>query len=314
MSLENAVHKVLELPSYDLIKRKLSHLKQQQVSQWLGNRQRFHQQMQEQVITSFNAGKFSDAFRAPSLYYYDELSKSARDITQSWPGILWQNMRPILDHVSLEQGHMGDVQALLDSFSWSIRGPEPFTLGYIDQEKFLTSISDLARSYNCPSLQDDKRFMKVLQLKSALTETGIKNWARTSRVGVGLEVEEYFLERSTQAHTFEASGSFQGSTSYSDRTLFPNPPKKLDDWYLVIEDVVRTFNNQYQRLPNEVETWKVLRTNPPHSYGITSGEDRGEDAVYMDDKALGREGFTKRWKRYSKAPPKSDQLRTNRTK
>lgn len=88
------------------------------------------------------------------------------------------------------------------------------------------------------------------------------------------------------------------------RTL--RKPAKADDWFQAISDMVNEFKAEHGRFPNKAEAWTRLRDNSPTAYGITAGKDKGEDAVFMDGKPLGRDAFGKRWGRYTQKPDNAD--------
>jgi hypothetical protein len=75
-------------------------------------------------------------------------------------------------------------------------------------------------------------------------------------------------------------------------------PGQCDDWCELIRDAVKEFHAEHGVWPTKAQTWARLCTKPPHSYEISSARDRGEDAIALGDRLLGRGAFAKRWKRY----------------
>lgn len=80
----------------------------------------------------------------------------------------------------------------------------------------------------------------------------------------------------------------------------PSPPRIMDDWYLAIRDTVRGFLEKEGRCPNRAEVWAYLWNGSLAGYGISTGKDRGEPAVFMAEKSLGFRAFSARWDRYTK--------------
>lgn len=81
----------------------------------------------------------------------------------------------------------------------------------------------------------------------------------------------------------------------------PNPPKKADEWYLAIREMVAEFSRLHGRYPNEQEAWSRLRNSPPEMFGITYGiigDSKKEAALHMDELHMTKTSFKQRWQRY----------------
>jgi hypothetical protein len=76
-------------------------------------------------------------------------------------------------------------------------------------------------------------------------------------------------------------------------------PGRRDDWCELIQAAVKEFHAEHGVWPTETQTWERLRTHPPHGYAVSSDKDRGEDAIALGDRLLGRKAFASRWKRYT---------------
>lgn len=229
MSLENAVQQILDLHIFDFIKRKLSYILQQEKMKWMRRNQRLLQDMQEQVVAGIHAEKIFNSHEDPALHYYDELCKGARDITQNWPSMAWQSMRPILDKTVINPTNLGDILDLIDTFSWRVRSREPFPLSYIDKEEFMATVMNLAKSYKMPNPLDDSRFMILLNQKSTAAQNELRVLARTSRVGIGLVVEEYFIER--QAHSIYLNSNSNQGAQRNDGPDDSDPHLSNKSWF-----------------------------------------------------------------------------------
>jgi hypothetical protein len=79
---------------------------------------------------------------------------------------------------------------------------------------------------------------------------------------------------------------------------FPNPPLRKDTWYKVLEDMMYDYKRENGGYPNRTEAWSYLSSGEPKSYGITTGTDRDEEALFISGaKALSFSAFKKRWDR-----------------
>ncbi|MDP2902971.1 MAG: hypothetical protein Q8N96_07645 [Methylovulum sp.] len=97
------------------------------------------------------------------------------------------------------------------------------------------------------------------------------------------------------------AGSVQKNNNNCDFSGLLRIPEKVDDWFNVIDDMVRVFYTQQGKPPNGTQAWGQLWTTPPIGYLITTGTDKGEeDCLNMPCAGtLSRSAFNKRWKKYT---------------
>jgi hypothetical protein len=77
-------------------------------------------------------------------------------------------------------------------------------------------------------------------------------------------------------------------------------PRKKNDWFYVIDDMTREYYQKFNRIPNTLEAWKLLSSNPSNVYGITTraGQD---DCIFMNGSPLlSKKAFLKRWRKYTR--------------
>ena len=106
----------------------------------------------------------------------------------------------------------------------------------------------------------------------------------------------------SQAATEPASAKvIQSDSNKLSLSDLLNIPKKIDNWFQVVDDMTRDFYNQNKKIPNETQAWGLLWTNPPDGYAITTSKDKGkEDCLVMPGvNPLSKSAFSKRWKNYS---------------
>ncbi|PPC90452.1 MAG: hypothetical protein CTY34_07670 [Methylobacter sp.] len=77
-------------------------------------------------------------------------------------------------------------------------------------------------------------------------------------------------------------------------------PSRQDDWVSVIDDTVKVLHDEMSKMPNEVQVWGRMATNPPQGYKVTSGKDKGDHCLNITGiDPLSRSAFSKRWKKYT---------------
>lgn len=78
-------------------------------------------------------------------------------------------------------------------------------------------------------------------------------------------------------------------------------PARQDDWFTVIDDTTKALHQELSNMPNEIQVWGRLSTNPPAGYTVTAGVDRGGEACLNMPGVtpLGRRAFGERWKKYT---------------
>lgn len=233
------------------------------------------------------------AFVHAALKLYRQIAETAVDATKKWPDTVWAMAKLVLDKSGVVLRDGDELNAIVDEFSWAI-GREPFTARYVDAKRFKEAVHRIVERYGLHGEEYTVEFDRQLDLAASVSVANIMNAARSARSGVRNDIDEYVLE--VRAHTDDEDRN-ELST---DANCISNPPKKTNDWFEVIKAMTEEFYKDNQRCPsNNTEAWDRLRKNPPKGYSITSEKDRGEDAISMDGKMLGRRSFNDRWRRYT---------------
>jgi len=81
---------------------------------------------------------------------------------------------------------------------------------------------------------------------------------------------------------------------------FSNPPARRDEWFYIIEETMWRYMKNNGSFPSAIKAWVSLWENPPQGYGISTGTDRGEDALLMGEEILSKSAFKKRFQRWQK--------------
>lgn len=291
----------------NLIGRKLRHVRQEQDKRWSGIMRAAWSRLRIEISENLQSGRTDAAIIATLVSVYEEIVTEATVVTKEWPKVVWETIVPILEDANQAPADEQAINEIIDVHAWPI-GEKPFTLDLIDPVRFKDSVLREIRSYG---LEAPRSFNRAFSHAASLAQCSITNTARLARGDVDISIEEYLLRRQSTRlpHETEAERHLSNTKGSGDpwRTgatsvdCLPNPPKRQDDWFLAIRELAAEFFREYRRCPNEGEAWGRLRSNPPSAYGITSGTDRGEQAVFMHDQPLGRRAFGDRWKRYSRA-------------
>lgn len=74
-------------------------------------------------------------------------------------------------------------------------------------------------------------------------------------------------------------------------------PRSKDDWFLVIESVVKSFESKFKRTPTSGQLWNMLADCPPKKW-IVAYNQKLKQLTMPSAKPMDREAFNKRYKRY----------------
>lgn len=79
-------------------------------------------------------------------------------------------------------------------------------------------------------------------------------------------------------------------------------PAKADAWAKAIEATYEAIALEAGKTPKSHEVWLRMHHKPPDNYPVTLTKDRGLPAIALPgERPLTREGFNKRWRRYTNA-------------
>jgi hypothetical protein len=79
-------------------------------------------------------------------------------------------------------------------------------------------------------------------------------------------------------------------------------PDKSDTWAKAIKATHEILIQETGTAPSGAEVWLRLNHKPPARYPVTTTRDRGLPAIALPgEKPLTRDGFNKRWRRYTPA-------------
>ena len=181
----------LTLPeeAHSLITRKLRYRQREQQKQWASASQAAYSKLHEEMLANIRVQKLDRAFTAVPLTAYREIVASAMIVTKEWPGTVWETIESILSKAQLLPRDSVALNKIVDEFVWSIE-QNPFTLDYVDAEKFKESVYRQASRYR---LAVPASFSSQLELAAGAALSGICNHARHAREGIGIVIDEYVI-------------------------------------------------------------------------------------------------------------------------
>jgi hypothetical protein len=174
----------------------------------------------------------------------------------------------------------------------SIRNPILYAIKTaMEESKEQREIDELNRGF--------ERSREMMRLHRDLME-GIREREKERQIEIQVEALRRLEEG--RKPTQEAQPKAEANKNDMELSGLLNlPPQRLNGWAQVIDDMTRDFFNEHGKIPNETQAWGVLWTNPPKTYSITTGKDRGDDCLFMPgENLLSKSGFIKRWKGYTK--------------
>ncbi len=302
----------LEHDVNQLILRKLRYMKREQEKRFISSKQAVYSKLNKEIRASISSQSLERATITVPGEAYRELISSITNLTKEWPIEIWKTIETILIKSQTSNFNRTTLNTIVDQHAWKL-GQEPYIVKYLNPEGFKDTVIRELRRIGLIQEKDLEACHKNIDLVAALGTMGIRNTGRESRVKVGIDIDEFLIEYQQNIPTHNTDiNKNTATTALSNKsapskidiktpdTCLPNPPKKTDDWFLVIRDMALAFHIENNRCPNEAEAWSRLRECPPSSYGITPGKHHREPAIFMDGGALGKRSFSARWKRYTK--------------
>ena len=294
------------------ITRKLRQRQREQEKLLVSANQTTYSKLHEEVKANIRVGR---AFTSVPLAAYREVVTNATAMTKEWPDIVWETIVSTLDKAQVLLRDGLALNKIVDEFAWAT-DQQPFTLSYIDPERFKGMVRREAGRYGISDPDALAEFDRQLELAATAAQCAALNAASEAREAIGIAIDEYLIAQRQVGQTGRVETDTglpapttaplpPSKTGGATADCLPNPPKRVDDWFLAIRDMALAFYRENRRCPNEAEAWARLRNNPPITYGITPDKHNGEHAVFMHGQALGKRSFYDRWRRYTSADLRS---------
>lgn len=198
-----------------LIIRKLRHQRRELQRRLAGATREAYSTLGDEISTHVRAREPGQALVSAPLAAYKEIVATATAATRDWPVIVWETTASLLEKGQAAPGDGQELNTIVDEFTWSAE-QEPFTLEYIESERFRESVYRMAERYG--RARDDRitEIDRQLDLAAAAARAGIVKTASQAREGIGIRIEEYLLaqgQRGPTATPAETSEYHQPSTA-----------------------------------------------------------------------------------------------------
>lgn len=195
---------VLPEEVHSLITRKLRYRQREQQKQWASASQVAYLKLHEEMLANIRIRNYRNARTSAPLALYKEIVSNAMTMTEEWPGIVWGVIESILSTAQVVSPDVSAINRIVDEFAWAT-DVNPFTLNYVDPERFEGIVRREASRYGINRQDDVAFFNSQMGLAAAVAQCGILNTARQAREGVGIAIDLYVLAQHRPVPKLQAS-------------------------------------------------------------------------------------------------------------
>ncbi|OGQ95520.1 MAG: hypothetical protein A2521_07620 [Deltaproteobacteria bacterium RIFOXYD12_FULL_57_12] len=235
------IHPKLPEEVRSLIIRKICHLRQEQERRWEDVTRAAYSKMREEMLVNIKARKWGEATITIPVSVYREIVANAITMTKKWPGIVWEAITSTLEKAQVAPVDSHDLDAIVDEHAWHIE-QHPFTLGYIDSNRFKEIAHRGLSSYR----QGDSSFDRALSREAVKGQCGVINTARQEREGIAIAIAEYVIVQRQNASS-AASNRYNSNTEKRE-ALKLKTRARHEDWQ-------KAYRNLKEIHPDRVDSW-----------------------------------------------------------
>ncbi|MBU0673017.1 MAG: hypothetical protein KJ950_00055 [Proteobacteria bacterium] len=218
----------------NLIARKVRHLRREQDIRWGELKRATYAKLRDKLVKEFIALRVRH-YHVFSGAVYKEIVANAVVITQEWPGMVWGAIASTLDNAQIALVDGQELESIVDEYVWEI-GDAPFTLKYIDLQKYKESVQREASRYGLNASHPTSD--RYLSLEVVAGQCSIKNTGRRERDLVSIAIAEYVISHS-QIISPKTPPSF-------DSIIIRREARKLDT-----QDMYENWRKKYRELKKE---------------------------------------------------------------
>ncbi|MEX2165139.1 MAG: hypothetical protein WD823_13000 [Sulfuricaulis sp.] len=189
-----------------LIMRKLQQRKREQEMLQVSANQTAYSKLHDEVVANIRLQRLGAAFTSVPLTAYREIVASATAITKDWPGIVWETTASILEKAQVLLRDSLVLNKIVDEFAWGI-GQNPFTLSYIDPERFRGAVHREAGRYGVIQQDVMASFNSQLEFTAAAAQCLILNTASQAREVISIAIDEHLLAQRHSASSVASNFS-----------------------------------------------------------------------------------------------------------
>lgn len=178
----------------NLISRKLHVRRREQLQLYAESKKFAYAQLSREVMAEISARRFGRALISIPLATYGEIVDTARAITRSWPGTVWECITSLLNKAKVTSCNADELNAIVDEFAWG-KEQQPFTYVYVAADKFMDYFSREVGHYGIQLGEYKTELNRQLKLTAATAEAGILNTARWVREEISIAIDEYVMSQ-----------------------------------------------------------------------------------------------------------------------
>jgi hypothetical protein len=177
-------------PVRSLMERKLGLLKRELEQEYIGSKQRAFSKLRDGMRANMSTSAIGKVLISVPIEVYREMAANVLSMTKHWPMAVWDAIAHVLDKAELRMADASALSAIVDKFAWS-HDQAPFTLDYIQPERFRDSVFRSASRYGIGDDDMKSSFERQLDLVAASFSAGILNQGRQAREAVAIAIDEY---------------------------------------------------------------------------------------------------------------------------
>lgn len=181
-----------------LITRKLRHLQREQKELLASTNQTAYSKLHDEVVANIRIRRLGRAFTSVPLAAYREVVANVMVLTKEWPGIVWETIASNLEKAQVLVRDGLVLNKIVDEFSWA-SGQHPFTLSYIDPERFKELVRREAGRYGVIQQDVLAEFDRQLGHTATLAQCEILNTASEAREDIGIVIDDYLITQRERA-------------------------------------------------------------------------------------------------------------------
>lgn len=174
-----------------LIERKLRYQSDELGKLWTDTVQCAYKRLSREISASVTPYGVGPALISASLKVYDEFAAYATKTTYEWPETLWKTIIGTLEAKNVAILDSSTLQAMVDKHCWGFND-EPFTLTYVNAERFMGVVHSYASRYGNARDKLDE-FDRQLRFAASAVRCGTINRARHAREKLQIAIDEYVL-------------------------------------------------------------------------------------------------------------------------
>jgi hypothetical protein len=205
-----------------LIIRKLQLQWQEQLQRDVSASQLTYSKLRTEIESVIGTSKINRAFTSIPLAAFEEKVAEAIAGMRNWPSTVFETITSTLDKLQLVPSDSKELHAITDEFVWG-KNQTPFTHWYVTADSFKDNFYHLIGSCGVQSTGWKPEFERMLDLKAKAAECEVLNFGRWAREEIGVDIDEYVIERQLRKTNQIDNGITDNS--FQPYEVSPPPPR-----------------------------------------------------------------------------------------